>query len=1158
MAKSFNELLTGHYNELLDTPMNEGQEATYLAYLDGADYSTVKDFPECNTTKEEYYGYIDDHLEGSVKKANMAKFIRFLFFIYSKHGYEAFASSLSKTLDSYRGLKPGDFFFNGSPLTAEYQIVYYLYELNDQIHKSDIDKFKAKVVDLQKSYPDEFEKTASNPSFLVRLRAQTFLYPTDETTFGKMLDKTVSELKVTSDNAEIVFNACTFSSFKHKGLCNLLVDIWRKFPSRTTDRISWNKHYYPDFLEKSLYSKDYPYEDNPPCENEYFKRLANAISLSDYDLCLGIIAHCSNDSELKYAAEFLKNYPNDYLAKCLTDTLKTNSDIELVFAKYRKLFEMTKTDRTPLVKLVTELYDKMLTNEINDIYKKKDRGPSYNTIMTCLFDGDMTVLPKFISSNHASMFNTDQPESFLDEDDTLGGYLYGISKLLGYFAEENSLKEKIKRFANLLVAIGLPYSYARFIGSAMQQYNWNGNDISTYILDCEPEFAPIYVIRFYDELLLSDKEKGDKDIIITQEMSDELLNPAKEYIKSHQEAAGDFLKTMEDFDCGLLKAYADIPEIDPVPMVGLLNVKEKKLRERVVKYIGRYPAARPLVEELQNAKRKDIRTFAEKALAAFDDINAFVLPGTQSEKATIDTNFDIVDYAKKNMPKTADKLLGTFTDPNTWPAIRYADKDEKVNLDIIKCYVCLYAQNKDMQRIYSAEKMRAYFNSSDMESFSILLFNEWCAAGRSLYTNLGPEYNPGGDSKTKGIMTLLGIHGGEEGVKLIVKLIPSLLNFSRSAMAGDAVKAIAISQSVMSLVVVDNMARVHRNKLVRRVAGETIAAAAESMGLTIDQMSDKIVPSLGLNEMGELHLDTGAKKFKVVLQSDLKVKLFKEDGKEIKSFPSWDFDNEKYELHEEAKAMFNTLKKELKNLVKIQTERLELSLSKGREWDTSGYNELFIINPIMQRFATSLIFGVYQDGKLINSFRYAGDGSFCDINDETFVLQEDITIKIAHPLDLTEQDIKAWQGQLKDYEIKQPFLQLARPVFDAEVSEDTSYKAFSGKYVNGYFISKMFKFDWFHGGIGDGGSFYCIFFDGPAGISACLEFCDSFPYMGGTDEDIGIGEITFYKKDCVKPSYDLNINDLDKMKLKDIPKNVFSEVLYRVKQGIDSCLVSDN
>jgi hypothetical protein len=63
------------------------------------------------------------------------------------------------------------------------------------------------------------------------------------------------------------------------------------------------------------------------------------------------------------------------------------------------------------------------------------------------------------------------------------------------------------------------------------------------------------------------------------------------------------------------------------------------------------------------------------------------------------------------------------------------------------------------------------------------------------------------------------------------------------------------------------------------------------------------------------------------------------------------------------------------------------------------------------------------------AFRLAEDRTLADVEDEPLELPEDAVVRIAHPISLGEEDVEAWAQVLADYEILQPFEQLARPVF---------------------------------------------------------------------------------------------------------------------------------
>ena len=159
------------------------------------------------------------------------------------------------------------------------------------------------------------------------------------------------------------------------------------------------------------------------------------------------------------------------------------------------------------------------------------------------------------------------------------------------------------------------------------------------------------------------------------------------------------------------------------------------------------------------------------------------------------------------------------------------------------------------------------------------------------------------------------------------------------------------------------------------------------------------------------------------------------------------------------------MKKQMKATVSSQKMRLEMALSTGRQWTVEAWRNLFVKNPVMHQFATGLIWGIYEDGKLVNTFRYMEDGSFNTEDEDEFELPEGQTdagqqtgglqdaagsreeaddkaaasggksgesavpvpmVGIVHPIELSEDSRSAWKEQLEDYEILQPIEQLDR------------------------------------------------------------------------------------------------------------------------------------
>ena len=248
----------------------------------------------------------------------------------------------------------------------------------------------------------------------------------------------------------------------------------------------------------------------------------------------------------------------------------------------------------------------------------------------------------------------------------------------------------------------------------------------------------------------------------------------------------------------------------------------------------------------------------------------------------------------------------------------------------------------------------------------------------------------------------------------------------------------------------------------------------------------------------------------------------------------------------------------------------------------------------MHQFAIGLIWGVYQNGTLIQSFRYMEDGSFNTPEEEEYFLpenslsengniteskkqtapenfvsengdttekeentvEENKKIGLVHPVELTKEDLEAWRQQMEDYEIKQPFMQLERPVFLVDEGELTQRKfsRFSGRSINDMSLnSRLSGFGWYHGPVLDAGGFDTYYReDKEIGLGAELHFSGTF--IGCNNEDVNIHSVRFYKIGDFEPGYcvyDENSKNKPCL-LKDIPERYFSEIVMQVERATAS------
>ncbi|MDE5824171.1 MAG: DUF4132 domain-containing protein, partial [Lachnospiraceae bacterium] len=329
---------------------------------------------------------------------------------------------------------------------------------------------------------------------------------------------------------------------------------------------------------------------------------------------------------------------------------------------------------------------------------------------------------------------------------------------------------------------------------------------------------------------------------------------------------------------------------------------------------------------------------------------------------------------------------------------------------ILLCYV-----SQDKNGVSKDAKLLADdLQAAELAVYMNELFDRWLAAGA--------------ESKKRWVLYASSIHGGEDIIQKLHHQIQEWPQNARGAIAAEAVKALALSPSPRALLIVDGIARKFKFKQVKAAAGEALEFAAAELGITREELSDRIVPDLGFNENMERIFDYGERMFKVMITPALDVEVYDETGKKLKNLPA-PGKKDDAEKAAEAYAAFKEMKKQMKAAVTSQKARLEYALSAKREWSTDAWKNLFVKNPLMHQFAIGLIWGVYDNDQLVQSFRYMEDGSFNTQDEEEYMPSEQARISLVHPIELTDEEKTAWKGQLSDYEIAQPIEQLDRAVY---------------------------------------------------------------------------------------------------------------------------------
>jgi predicted DNA-binding WGR domain protein len=360
-----------------------------------------------------------------------------------------------------------------------------------------------------------------------------------------------------------------------------------------------------------------------------------------------------------------------------------------------------------------------------------------------------------------------------------------------------------------------------------------------------------------------------------------------------------------------------------------------------------------------------------------------------------------------------------------------------------------------------------------LAEFGWSLFTAWESAG----------FPP----KQSWVLEALALIGDDDTVRRlspVVRAWPGAGGHARATIGLDVLYAIG---SELALIHLHAISRKVRFEALKYGADSRVRAVAAELGLTSDQLADRLVPDFGLNDRNTLTLDYGPRRFVVTFDEQLKPLVMDEDGRRRKELPRPGA-NDDEALATAAYRRFSALKKDLRSVAADQVRRLEEAMVTRRRWTGAEFRRLLVGHPLMVHLARRLVWVTYRaDGTVGTAFRVAEDGSLADVDDKAFTLADDDVAGVAHPVDL-EADLSGWTALFLDYEILQPFPQLHRPVWrlTAEQAAQRTLPEFVGVAVPVDRLMKLERRGWWGRSV-----------PMDAGIQTTME-CD-LPGPGGLD-----------------------------------------------------------
>ncbi|ELV05822.1 DUF4132 domain-containing protein, partial [Brachyspira hampsonii] len=355
---------------------------------------------------------------------------------------------------------------------------------------------------------------------------------------------------------------------------------------------------------------------------------------------------------------------------------------------------------------------------------------------------------------------------------------------------------------------------------------------------------------------------------------------------------------------------------------------------------------------------------------------------------TDDYNFKTIEEAEKyvedNYNKKDDKKV-SFINNNYKVLIK--DKAREVENKVLKyIYLEYLVLKRDIKRLTQIDNI---VNLLDKESFVNFAKNIYDETNKETAAFIYCLY--GGDKAIKNI------YKKEKDTKLSLLIIK--LNI-------ESKYALRILYEIYSST---------KKSEVRYEAYNLIEEVIKKMNISYEEFELRFSPDFSFNSQGERLLNED---YKLILNNDYSLSLFDiKNNKELKKIPQ-NFD-------EDLKDEITKLRKKIPSFMKDTSSLLAVLLASGEKYSYDIFKDIFIDNAMMNRFASSLIWNLYDNNyNFITTFRYSGDGSYSNCEDEEVKIDDNSFVGLASLVEMDDNTIDKWRKQLEDYEIAQPLQQL--------------------------------------------------------------------------------------------------------------------------------------
>ncbi|MEU4814562.1 DUF4132 domain-containing protein [Micromonospora aurantiaca] len=470
--------------------------------------------------------------------------------------------------------------------------------------------------------------------------------------------------------------------------------------------------------------------------------------------------------------------------------------------------------------------------------------------------------------------------------------------------------------------------------------------------------------------------------------------------------------------------------------------------------------------------------------------------------------------------------LPAWLDPAVLPQVLLRDRSAALPADAVRHLCTMLAISPPGEPYPGVEVVRAACDTDSLAEFAWALFESWQSAGAP--------------SKDGWAFTALGLLGDDSTARRLAPLVRAWPGESQHTRAVTGLEVLAQIGTDVALMHLYGISQKVKFRGLREQAARKVTEVADGLGLTPEQLGDRLVPDLGLDADGSLVLDYGPRRFTVGFDEQLKPYVVDGSGARRKDLPKPGARDDAT-LAPAAHKRFAGLKKDVRTLAADQIRRFEAAMVTGRRWPAADFRRYFLSHPLLWHVVRRLVWATVDDaGQVVTAFRVAEDRTLADVDDETYTLPDDATVTIAHPLSLGAA-VPAWAEVFADYEILQPFPQLGREVYRLDAAEraETLLRRHAGVTVPAGRLLSLERRGWRRGMPQDAGIQSWLEREAPGGRAVVIDL----------DPGIAVGVVDMFPDQKIEAIW---VNDVPrgdwfqrggKVRLGDLDDVTLSEVL---------------